>query len=195
VFFDGIGFYLLSFIALDAVAERWRTAAVAVIAGIFLLTQVQNMKLYRYRLAFVLRTHVVSDDWNFDEAALRRTIGKATISAPILAPQRVIEDLAPTGQYIPSYFCGWVGVWDRESEQRKIADMRRAEFALVAFPDPVSPDPAGERRIDRWMHFGLANHPRREPYRRGALLDAEIQQHWVGLGFYGDYVLLRQRHE
>ena len=140
----------------------------------------------------MLRRVPVQEDWGFDEARLRETIGTARISAPVLAPERILDDLTRSGQYVPGYFCGWVGVWDRQSEERVIADTRRTPFALVAFADPVFPDPAGDRRIERIMRFGLANHPLRPVYVRGALLDAELKANWQPIGIYGDYALFRK---
>lgn len=192
-FFDGIGVYLLSFVALSAVPFAWRRVWVAAVGVVFVLTQAQNFKLYQHRISLILRPHAVQEDWGFDEAALRTAIGTAQISAPILAPQRVIDDLTRTGQYVPDYFCGWVGVWDRASEERKITDMRRTGFALVAFADPPTPDPAHDRQISILMHMGFAGHPPRPDYVRGALLDAELQSHWIARGRFGDYELY-QKH-
>jgi hypothetical protein len=191
-FFDGIGVYLLSFRALNAAPTRWRRLWIVIVALVFVYTQAKNFRLYQYRLSIVLRTNAVQEDWDFDEAALRRVIGDARISAPILAPQRVIDDLTRTGQYVPDYFCGWVAVWDHETEQRKIADMRRTPFALVALTDPVAPDPVRDRQIALAMRMGFADHPRNPDYIRGALLDAELQTHWVPRGRFGDYMLYQR---
>ena len=101
--------------------------------------------------------------------------------------------LTRTGQYVPDYFCGWVGVWDRPSELRKISDMRRTEYALVAFTDPIDPDPVRDREIYTLMRMGFAGHPPRPDYLRGALLDAELQSHWIARGRFGDYELYQKR--
>lgn len=192
-FFDGVGIYLLSFVALSVAPLRWRRAWITVIALVFVFTQAKNFKLYQYRLGLVMRTNAVQEDWGFDEAALRRTIGETRISAPILAPQRVIDDLTRTGQYVPDYFCGWVGVWDHASEVRKIVAMRTTEFALVALTDPVGPEPERDRQIERMMRMGFAHDARRPDYIRGALLDAELKASWIWRGRFGDYELYQFR--
>jgi len=191
-FFDGIGVYLLSLVALNTVPVSWRRAGIIVVALVFVVAEARDFSLDQHRLSLLLRPHAVHDDWGFDQAALRNAIGTAQLSAPILAPQRVIEDLTRTGQYVPDYFCGWVGVWDRESEQRKISDMRRTEFALVAFTDPIVPDPARDREIQMLMRMGFARHPPRPDYIRGALLDAELGSHWIARGRFGDYELFQR---
>jgi hypothetical protein len=191
-FFDGIGLYLLSCVALNSAATRWRRAWIVVVALVFVFTQAKNFRLHQYWLGLVLGTNAVHEDWGFDEDALRRAIGNAQVSAPILAPQRVLDDLTRTGQYVPGYFCGWVGVWDRETETRKIAEMRRTEFALVALTDPVGPDPARDRRIRLAMLMGFAAHPRRPDHIRGALLDEELEACWIPRGRFGDYVLYQR---
>jgi hypothetical protein len=193
VFFDGIGLYLLSLVALNNVPVGWRRAGIFALPVVLALTVAHNFKSDQHRLSLILGPRAVQEDWGFDETALRNAIGTAQISAPILAPQRVIDDLTRTGQYVPDYFCGWVGVWDRESEERKIADMRRTEFALVAFTDPVDPDLGRDREIHLLMRMGLASHPPRPEYVRGALLDAELQSHWIARERFGDYELYQQR--
>ena len=192
-FFDGVGVYLLSFVALNVASLRWRHVWIAAVAMVFVFTQAKNFRLYQYRLDLVLRRDAVQEDWGFDEAALRQAIGSARISAPILAPQRVIDDLTRTGQYVPDYFCGWVGVWDRTTEMRKIAEMRRTEFALVALTDPVGPEPLRDQQIERMMRIGFANHARRPDYIRGALLNAELKSNWIWRGRFGDYELYQVR--
>ena len=188
-FFDGVGIYLLAFVAMNAASMRCRQIWIVAITLVFVFTQAKNFRLYQYRLGLVLRTNAVQEDWGFDEAALRAAIGNAKVSAPILAPQRIIDDLTRTGQYVPGYFCGWVGVWDRAAETRQIAEMRRTEFALVALTDPVGPDPARDRQIDRIMRLGFANHARRPDYIRGELLQSELKSNWIWRGRFGDYEL------
>jgi len=192
-FFDGIGISLLAFVAMNGTSARYRRLWIVAITLVFVFTQGKNFRLYQYRLGLILRANAVQEDWGFDEAALRRAIGDAKVSAPILAPQRVIEDLTRTGQYVPGYFCGWVGVWDREAETRQIAEMRRTEFALVALTDPVGPDPARDQQIQRMMRMGFAGHAPRPDYVRGELLDAELKTNWILRGRFGDYELHQQR--
>ena len=193
-FFDGIGMYLLAFVAMNDAPARRRRIWIIAIALVFVFTQGKNFRLYQYRLGLVLRTNVVQEDWGFDEDALRRAIGDAKVTAPILAPQRVIDDLTRTAQYVPGYFCGWVGVWDREAEARQVAEMRRTAFALVAMTDPVEPAPARDRQIHRMMQMGFAQHARRPDYIRGELLTAELKSNWIWRGRFGDYELYELRN-
>ena len=193
-FFDGMGLYLLSLVTLNAAPALWRRIGIVFVATVIAFTVGTNSRLYDPRLSMILRPHAVQEDWGFDEAALRRAIGDAKVSTPILAPQRVIEDLTSSGQYVPDYFCGWVGVWDRAAEQRKIADMRRTEFALVAFLDPPDFSPERYDKIRATMRFGLERRVLRPEYLRGELLTSEIQAHWIPVQRLGDYELYRQRH-
>jgi len=192
-FCDGIGMYLLSFLALNAASPRWRRIWISAVVLVFVIAQAKNARLYQFQLSLARGAASVQEDWGFDEAALRQAIGTAQISAPILAPQHILDDLTRTNQYVPGFFCGWVGVWDRQSEQRKIEDMRRTPFALVALTDPAAPDPARDRQIALAMRLGFAGHPPNPGYVRGALLDAELQSHWTPRARLGDYVLYRRK--
>jgi hypothetical protein len=193
-FFGGIGFYLLAFVALDAAPAGWRRTSILALALVFAFAQAKNVWVYQYRLGVLLHRRPIQEDDGFDEAKLLKTLGGARISLPVLAPERVVEDLTRSGQYVPSYFCGMAGVWDRETERRKIAEMRRTEFTLVALSDAALPNPAEDREIARRMRMGLANHPPRPAYVRGALIDEELKEHWLPLGTYRDYQLFRQQH-
>jgi len=192
-FFDGIGIYLLAFVAMNAASVRCRQLWIVAITLVFVFTQSKNFRLYQSRLGLVLRPNAVQGDWGFDEAALRRTIGNAQVTAPILAPQDVIEDLTRTGQYVPGYFCGWVGIWDHAAESHQIAEMRQTQFALVALDDPPESHPARDRQIQRMMRLGFAQHARRPDYIRGQLLYLELQSNWISRGRFGDYELYQRR--
>jgi hypothetical protein len=192
-FVDGIGIYLLSFVAINPAARPGRRAWVLVVALIFVFTQVKNFRLYQYRLSLVLRVDAVQEDAGFDEAALRRIIGDAQITTPLLAPQRIIDDLTSTGQYVPDYFCAMVGVWDHAAEARKISDMRRAPYALVALTDPPEPTSSRSREIALAMRMGFATHPPKPDYLRGELVERELTEHWMPLVKLEDYVLYKRR--
>ena len=193
IFFDGMGLYLLSLVELNAAPAGWRRVGMVSVAVLIVFSAIHNIRRYDPRLSLLLHPDAVQEDWGFDETALRNVIGTATISAPLLAPQRVLDDLIRTGQYVPDYFCGWVGVWDRQSELRKISDMRRTEYALVAFTDPIGPDPVRDRELRASMRMGFARHAPRPDYLRGALLDTELLSHWMARGRFGDYELYRKR--
>lgn len=194
VFFNGIGLYLLSLIVLNAASLRWRRISILAVALFLVFTLARNFGIDRFRFGLLTGTNAVHEDWGFDEAALRRALGSAQISAPILAPQRVIDDLARTGQYVPSYFCGWINVSDRETEARMIAEMRQTPFALVALADPVASTPQRDRQIALAMRMGFAAHAPNPDYIRGELLAAELQSHWIARGRFGDYMLYERRN-
>ena len=197
VFFNGLPLLLLSFVAVEPASAVRRRVWLALVVLVLALTQVANAGLYRDRLRMIAGGEAggipAAAYEGVDVARLREALAGGQVSAPALAPEPVTAELAGKGQYVPGFYCGWVGVWDDAAEQRKIAEMRETKFALVVTTDPAHSNPVEEQRLQRWMKFGFAAHPLREPWVAGALLNAELQAGWRQTGVFGDYALYERR--
>jgi hypothetical protein len=192
IFFDGIGTWLLAFLALNGTSTRTRVLSIATVVCVFALMQARNVGLYRHRVA-ELRGEIRIDPLEgIDEPKLFAAIGDARVSAPLLAPAAILDNLKRRNQYMPGFYCGWIGVWDSNAEKRVIADMRRAPFALLPLTDASPPSPDDQRRIVLATQLGFAHHAPNELYARGALLTAELNTNWKPIGIYGGYILFRR---
>jgi hypothetical protein len=192
VFFDGIGAWLLALIALNHANPRTRILSIAAILCVFLLMQARNLGVYRHRFAELRSINPIDPLEDIDEPKLLAAIGDAELSAPLFAPDQLLDDLTRRGQYLPGFYCGWVDVWDAEAEQRVIAGMRRTPLALIPLTDAPSPSAEDRRNIALAIRLGFAHHAPNAPYRRGALLTAELNANWKPIGIYGSYILFQR---
>jgi hypothetical protein len=125
-----------------------------------------------------------------DTAALSAAIGDADFAAPYPMPEIVEEALSQLPNFIPSYWSGTIALWDAETEQRKVDELRRVQWALLPGrpePTPVSPN------ID--ARFSIRTHYRAlHPMTWDGVLADEIDRNWVPAGEIGSYLLYRRVH-
>ncbi len=191
-YFNGLGLYLLAFVAVDAAAPSWRRAWVTAFALLVLLTQSVNVHVYQRELRLALRTSVPDPNEGIDVAALEAAIGPSTVTAPFLAPQTVLDQLTAAGLYQPDYFCGMLTVWDLQAEQQKIAQMRQARFALAPTEPVRETELIDNGRIKRMERFGLRYPQRNPPFYIGPPIYQELAEHWVSVGHFGAFTLWRR---
>ncbi len=190
VLFNGVGLYLLSFVAIDKASPRWRTAWIVVFAGVVLLTQAVNFGVYKGNFNAVLRRTPARGDEGIDLGRLEAAVGSGGIAIPIYAPQTVVDDLTRSGQIRPGYFSG-LG-WDAAAEQRTIDDMRQAEFALVPTQTVLFTEDMDNTRIKRILRLGYIYRQRRPPFVVGLMIERELAEHWKAVGRFGSYTLYRR---
>jgi hypothetical protein len=123
-----------------------------------------------------------------DLAALRATIGDAPFTAPYALPEIGEETLPQLPNFVSSYWSGTIVLWDAETEQRKVDELRQVQWALLPgrpAPTPVSPN-VGAR-------FSLPTHYRAiHPITWDGILADEINRNWTPAGEIGSYVLYRR---
>jgi hypothetical protein len=190
VLFNSLGIYLLSFVAVNRASQRWRRVWIIAVTFIVLLTQAVNFGVYRVPLGAILRRTPDRGDTGINLARLEAAIGSGGVAVPIFAPQTVVDDLTRTGQLRPGYFSG-LG-WDGPAEDRTIADMRRARFALVPTQTVLFSEDIDNTRIKRILRLGYVYRQRRQPFVVGLRIERELQQHWKPVGQFGIYTLYRQ---
>jgi hypothetical protein len=191
-FFNGICAYLLTLVAIDKAAPRWRTIGVGLVAFLILYTQVQDFYFYRYLLEDTARGKLADDDLSPAKlAALRQAVGPNRVLFPWNMPLRLTGALTASGQFQPEYFC--VMPLDQESEERKVQEMRAASFLMVPGDlKLVTTDDIDNGGFKRWMRLGYVYPVRQGPFYSGALMLAELAQHWRPVGSFGPYTLYRK---
>jgi hypothetical protein len=192
-FFNGIGPYLLAFVAIDTQKTRTRLTWVLLLTLIFSADQLSNYQLYSYRLHLAIHSPQELEDHTIDAPSLEQAIGSATITAPAGAPLWLQEELTRTNQYRPGYFREEQGLWDSAAELRMIQTLRASPFALIpaeGLEEPTEVDLTGWRKklgLDRLYK------PRHAPYIRGGLTQQELHDHWTQVGIFGSYRLFHRQ--
>jgi hypothetical protein len=190
-FFNGVGAYLLSFVAINQASLPWRRFWIVLIAITFAATQFQELHAFRREILAAVRKspHDAYDDPSI-VPAISQAVGTAKVSFPWSTPLRMEDTLTQLGQYEPGYFCGHYGAFDQASELRRIRDMRAAEFALVPIGQTlVFEDEIDNHGIKRLLRFGFVYPARKAPFYEGALMFRELTANWVPVGTFGKYTL------
>jgi hypothetical protein len=189
-FFNGLGLYLLAFVAVDAAPPAWRKAWVVAFALIIVLTQAVNFKVYKDELRTALHRSVPDPDQGIDVAALERTLGGSPVTAPFLAPQHVLDELTTAGLYDPVYSST---LWDLKAEQEEIAQIRQSTFALAPTVPVHAMEEIDNTRIKRIERLGFVYRERNPPFYVGPPIYQELADHWVPVGRFGAFTLYRRR--
>ena len=192
VFFNGLGAYLLAFVAFDKAVPRWRTLGVAAIALTFLYTQLQDYDFYKLLLTKTFHNIDVDDALTpATIQSLRQTLGPHRVLFPWNMPLRLTDALTASGQFQPEYFC--VMPIDRASEEQKLMEMRHAEFLMVPRGwKLVTSDDIDNGGFKRYLRLGYTYKVRQTPFLAGALMFDELQRHWTPAGSFGTYTLYRK---
>ena len=192
VFFNGLGAYLLAFVAIDKAVLRWRRVGVAAIALTFLYTQLQDYDFYKLLLTKTFHNIDVDDALTpATIQSLQQTLGPHRALFPWNMPMRLTNALTASGQFQPGYFC--TTPLDRESEEQKVAEMRRADFLMVPRSwKLVTSDDIDNGGFKRYLRLGYTYKVRQTPYLAGALMFQELEHHWTPAGVFGTYTLYRR---
>ena len=191
-FFNGLGAYLLALVVFDKAVPRWRRIGVTGLALIILYTQVRDFVFYKQLLKDTF--HNVDRDDALTPAtlqSLQKTLGPHRALFPWNMPLRLTNALTASGQFQPDYFC--VMPLDRESEERKLAEMRQADFLMV--PQGwllVTSDDIDNGGVKRYLRLGYLYKMRQTPYLSGALMANELQHHWTAVENFSTYTLYRK---
>ncbi len=132
------------------------------------------------------------EDEPFDIAGLQQIIGHDRIATPEGIPLVVEQALKTSGQYIPQFYCFGVAALDASAEDREIAEMNQAKWALIhrdADPDMTETQAA----MAPYLGFALPYRMKREPYTVGLRFRANLQQAWRPYASLGDYEIYQRR--
>jgi hypothetical protein len=191
-FYAGLGVYLLSLVAVNRLTSIPALAWVAALSLCIVGYQVDDFRVYNVLMKQALWPDRYAED-AVDIDRLEALTHGQVVAAPIVTPDRTIEELTRRNQYQPSFFVFMVGVWDDPSEQRKVDEMRQAPYALIANWKYQTAHPDFETsRISRAFRLGIRYHPRRAPWIQGAAIARELRDHWTPIGVIGDFVVYHQ---
>ncbi len=222
VLFDGVGFLLLSLIAISQSSLQARRTWVAALALLVFWNHWVNERLFDSRNAQVLReavmphlslptrdaicrvvsshrpdlASVLGGKPQASQALDMQTLEVLTQGAPIATP----ADLPPTierqlreaRQYAPGYYTFGVDVLNVTAEQRTIADVNAEPFMLL--PQPLVPDnPHTLNRLRSFQGITLPYRTRNRPqYDPGTAFKRNLHERWVPVQRFGPYMLYRQ---
>jgi len=191
VFFDGMGVFLLSLLAVQRMGRGTQRAWVALLC--ILVVVHLNDKIHDFKPLLKVMFKGPTDQDGVDMVRLEALTNGQPVATPVLVPQRVTQELIRRGQYVPSRYVYLGEVWDRTAEEHKIAETRQAPFALVP-PDKNfewdygGPDP---RRRIRIFRLGYNYHKIHQQWILGALLAQDLHEHWTVVGSVGKYIVYR----
>jgi hypothetical protein len=189
-FVNGIGAYLLAFVAIDQMTVTRQRVWIVLVTLTFAATQLQEVHAFYYNITRAIQDSPEPYD-SSDVAAVSKAIGKNTVTFPWNAPPLLmIRSLSMTGQYQPGYYCGALGGFDETSEKRRIHDMRAAKFALVPNDQVlVFEDKIDNHGVKLLLRFGFKYRARRTPFFEYAMVKQELITNWAPRGVFGMYTL------
>jgi hypothetical protein len=195
VFFNGFGFLLLSFIAIERVARNLRCIWIALVILLAVQVQATNFKTYVGRLralSSAVRRPAAPD---FDVAALAAATHGQPVATPalLLLPQADELALRSAGLFVPDRFAGLADLWDAAAEQSKIDSMRHYDFALAPTASFAgTEDLPNDDRGKLLFRFGYRYPQRHAPFFTGAMVEQELASNWTPIGRFGNQTLYRQ---
>jgi hypothetical protein len=123
-----------------------------------------------------------------DVAALHTAIGDAPFAAPYPLPEIVEEMLPQIPNFVPSYWSGTIVLWDAETEQRKVAELRQVQWALLpGHPEPNPVSANVNARLSFPTHYRALH-----PISWDGVLADEINRNWTPAADIGSYLLYRR---
>jgi hypothetical protein len=129
-------------------------------------------------------------DQPFDATLLRAVTGGAKIATPDPLPLKIEVALKQLGQYVPSFYCFQIAVLDATSEERKIEEVNRLEWALIpkgAFETSETPASTAA-----WLGFALPYRMKRQPYVAGVCFEENLRINWRPVAEIGEYQVYKR---
>jgi hypothetical protein len=124
----------------------------------------------------------------FDVAALHAALGDEPFAAPYPMPEIVEETLPQIPNFVPSYWSGTIVLWDAQTEQRKVAELRQVQWALL--PGRPEPTPVSAN-VNARLSFPT-DYRALHPISWDGVLADEINQNWTPAANIGGYFLYRR---
>jgi len=123
-----------------------------------------------------------------DVAVLHTATGGAPFAAPYPMLEIVEETLPQLPNFVPSYWSGTIVLWDAETEQRKVAELRQVQWALLpGRPEPTPVSANVNARLSIPTHYRELH-----PITWDGVLADEINQNWTPAANIGGYLLYRR---
>jgi hypothetical protein len=217
--YNGLAILLLALIAVSGWNSRARLAWGVVIFAVVLTGQRIDFILYHHQLQYVVVAQIVERvplearrklaakpflrqtytrqlllqenlSVPFDGDRVQEIVGRSTVAVPLQVPLEVEEALRKRDLYRPGFYLFDAGLFDRSSEEKKIAEMNGSQWALL---------PPGELRSEETIQniafvLGIAfpYKARRPPHVVGLLFMANLRDNWHPVATVDSYVLYRR---
>ena len=219
VVYNGTAILLLALIAVSGWKPLPRLAWGLVIFAVVLIGQRVDFALYRQQLQYVAAAQIVQrvpldtrrklavksplSQTNtgklllqenllspFDVNRVQAIVGSANVAVPLQVPLEVEEALRQRDLYRPGFYLFEAGLFDRDSEEKKIAEMNGSKWALLP-PRELSSEETIESTA---FLLGIAfpYKERRPTYVVGTLFMANLQHNWHPVATIDSYMLCRR---
>ena len=223
VIFNGIGFLLLSLVAVARFGPVSRGIWLACLGLLMFWNHWVNERLFDVRNVEVIRETLLphlSADWRvglvraigrhrpdlagrmthpslvragLDMGELNGIVHGEPIATPIDLTPVIEEQLKASHQYAPLYFTFWVNVMNATAEQRLVQQVDNLHWLLL--PEDWKPSIANSLPVLRRLQgFPLPYHQRRASlYTPGTLFEADVKRNWMPVRRLGDYALYEHK--
>jgi hypothetical protein len=219
VVYNGLAILLLGLIAVSAWRPRARLAWGLVIFTVVLIGQRVDFALYRQQLQYVTAAQIVervpldtrrrlvakpllrqtntgkillqeSLSSPFDVDRVQGIVGGSKVAVPLQVPLEVEEALRQRDLYRPGFYLFEAGLFDRNSEEKKIAEMNGSSWALLPQRELRSEETIQNTAFVLGIAFPYKE--RRPTYVVGSLFMANLQHNWHPVATVDSYTLYRR---
>jgi hypothetical protein len=219
VIYNGLPIVLLALVAVSGWRPRARLAWALVIFAVVLIGQRVDFVLYRQQLQYVTAAQIVErvpldtrrrlaakplfretntgklllrEDLSspFDVDRVQTIVGSSQVAVPLQVPLEVEEALRQRDLYRPGFYLFEAGLFDRNSEEKKIAEMNESAWALLPPRELRSEETVGSTAFLLGIAFPYKE--RRPTYVVGSLFMANLQHNWHPVATVDSYTLYRR---
>ncbi len=220
VFFNGVGIFLLTMVAISR-APRWQQRAWGIwcagtlVWGLLLIYSAFDGELHlmverdvaTHRSSYVVRSVLEIAgrvNWvarrlykldlhgvkGFDIGRLEGIVHGEPVATPLEISPQAEQLLKEHGLYRPDFYYFMMAVLDAKGEEHKIAAMNRAHWALL--PTGVVFRESEGQDIEKMVTGSKLTYPsRRAPFVKGVLFAANLRDRWQAVGEVGEYTVYR----
>jgi hypothetical protein len=126
----------------------------------------------------------------FDVDRVQRIVGRSKVAVPLQVPLEVEEALRERDLYHPGFYLFEAGLFDRNSEEKKIAEMNGSSWALLPPEEPRVEETIQNTAFVLGIAFPYKE--RRPTYVVGPLFMANLQHNWHPVATVDSYTLYRR---
>ena len=211
VFFNGLPFWLLSLVAMRDKSRSMQRAWLCALLLLSLQVQADNFHFYARSLRDVVLAQAKPPKADLDVARLEAVTQQHAVVAPLLYAVSLPNEalLREQGMLRPTRAPGLAEVWNETSEEQRIQEIRKTEWALVPEGNLLQVEhvPGSAqvrhaygrgsfikgllRRVGQ-MLFGFSYKEKREPYAVGTVLTRELACNWQPVMTFGHMRLYRK---
>ena len=176
--------------------QHWRRWLVPAALAVFVaLCTEGSLRLYWPALRQVVRLNRMPTPRPpvCDPAALLEAVGREPVTLLEAEPWAAEEALSRAGLLAPSFYKGMSSVWWQPAEERKLAELRKSQYAVLGEDGMVREIDLQSGPARLFLRLGVPYRERHPPFIPGKLIDRELHRNWSVVEPLGDgYVLMRR---